>query len=85
MKKITDKKLNKLALGYAAAIISAAGMFSIGILASLGLYTGAAQQMMQMHMFFSLNVLGMITGIIEAAILAFMGGYVFAWLYNKFI
>ena len=76
-------ELNALALGYAAAILSAIGMLLLGISGNLGIYVGAAEQMMQWHMFFDLSVLGIITGIIEGAVHGFIFAYAFAWIYNK--
>lgn len=78
------EKLNPLALGYTAAIISAASMFLLGILGNLGLYIGAVELMQKCHMFFSLSVVGIIGGMIEAAVMWFICGYVFAWVYNRF-
>lgn len=71
------EKLNELALGYAMAIVSAATMLLLGILGNLGIYTGAVQMMQQWHMFFSLSVIGIITGMIEAAIISFVLAYAF--------
>jgi hypothetical protein len=79
-----DKKLNSLALGYAAAALGALGMLILGILGNLGVYTGAVEQMAQWHLFFSLSITGIIGGIIEAAVWSFVFGYLFGWLYNKF-
>ncbi len=76
-------KLNSLAFGYACAIISAAVMLLLGILANLGIYVSAAKMMMQWHMFFSLSIVGIITGMIEAAVGSFVFAYAFAWVYNK--
>ncbi len=78
------EKLNELALGYAGAIVSAVGMLLLGIGGNAGFYAGAAQQMMGMHMFFSLSPLGIITGMIEAAVIGFVFAYAFALVYNKF-
>jgi hypothetical protein len=52
---MAEAKLNSLALGYAGAIISAAAMLLLGILGNLGIYAGAAEQMMRWHMFFWLT------------------------------
>jgi hypothetical protein len=82
MKKATTK-LNALALGYAAAIVAAVIMLLLGILGNLGIYTGAVDMMRQWHMFFSPSIGGIITGMIEAAIISFVFVYFFAWLYNK--
>lgn len=77
-------KLNELALGYAGAIITAAIMLLLGIFGPMGIYGGAAQMMQEAHMFFSLSIIGVVTGMIEAAIMGFVFGYVLALLYNKF-
>lgn len=79
------EKLNTLALGYAGAIISAACMLLLGLFGNIGLYMGAVGMMMQWHMFFSLSVAGIITGMIEAAIISFIALYAFGWVYNKFV
>lgn len=78
------QKLNSLALGYAVGILSGLCMLLLGILGTLGIYSGAAEMMQQWHMLFSLSVFGIITGIIEAAIIGFLAGYALAWVYNKF-
>ena len=77
--------MNQLALGYAAAILSAICMLLLGLLGNIGIYTGAVEMMQQWHMLFSLSIGGIITGIIEAAIIGFVCGYAFGWLYNKFV
>jgi len=79
------EKLNELALGYAGAIVIAAFMLLLGIGGSVGLYASAAQQMMKWHMFFSLSPLGIITGMIEAAVFGFVALYALGWVYNKFV
>lgn len=78
-------KLNELALGYAGAALAVLCMLLLSIGAKIGIYTSAAEQMMSWHMFYSLSIGGIITGIIEAAVLSFIGLYVFAWVYNKFV
>jgi len=81
---MADMKLKPLALGYAGALLSALCMLLLSVFTPFGVYSGAGEQMMQMHMFYSLGVLEAITGIIEAGVLGFLGGYVLAWFYNKF-
>lgn len=78
------QKLNELALGYAAAGTSGLGMLLLGILANLGIYVGAAEQMQKWHLFFNLSVVGIIGGIIEASIISFIFAWIFAKVYNKF-
>ena len=77
-------KLDELALGYASAIISALIMLILGILGNIGIYTGAVEMMQKWHMFFSLGIFGIITGMIEAVIISFVFAYAFGWIYNKF-
>jgi hypothetical protein len=77
-------KLKILALGYAAAILAAACMLVLSILANMGIYVEAATQMMMVHMFYDITIVGTITGMIEAAIVAFIAAIVFGWLYNMF-
>lgn len=78
-------KCNALSLGYAGAIIYATWMLLLSMAASLGIYVNAAEQMMEWHLFYSLSIVGTITGMIEAAVHGFVFLYVLAWLYNKFI
>ena len=76
--------LNPLGLGYALGALSALWMLVLGILGSLGVYSGAVEMMQQWHLFFDLSVVGIILGMIEAGIISFLSGVVFAWLYNLF-
>ena len=78
------KTFNARALGYAGAIISAVCMLLLGVLGNLGFYTGAVAQMSEWHMFFSLSIGGIISGMIEAAIISFIILYAFAVVYNVF-
>ncbi len=75
--------LNELALGYAAAALSALCMLLLGIGWNLGIYSTAAEAMAQWHVFFGPTIGGVIGGMIEAAIWSFVAAYVFAWLYNQ--
>lgn len=79
------QKLSELALGYSLAIIFALGMLLFGIAGYLGIFTGAVNTMMQWHVFFRISPLGIIAGMIEAAVFSFVVGYAIAWVYNKFI
>ncbi len=78
-------KLSSLALGYAAAIIAAICMLLLGILGNLEVYTGAVEMMQEWHMFFDLSVVGIITGMIEAAVVSFISVFIFGWIYNRFV
>lgn len=77
-------KLNSLALGYVAAILTAVVMLLLGILGNIGVYTGAVEMMQQWHVFFSLSIGGIIVGMLEAAVISFIFAYLFGLIYNKF-
>lgn len=79
------QKLNSLALGYAGAILSALGMLIMGILGNLGIYTKAVEHMQDWHIFFSLSVGGIISGMVEAAIWSFVILWIFGCLYNMLV
>ena len=76
-------KLNVFALGGASAIVAALSMLVLGIFGNLGIYTGAVEMMSQWHMFFSLTLFGVITGMVEAAVITFVFVYIFGLIYNK--
>lgn len=80
-----EKQLNARAFAISLAIVSATGMLFLGIAGNIGIYTGAVQMMQQWHMFFSLSIGGIITGIIEAAIISFIAGWLIAMFYNKLL
>lgn len=80
-----NKELNPLILGYAAAIVSALSMLVLGILGNLGIYMGAVEKMQEVHMFFSLSIGGIITGMVEGAIISFVLIYIFGWSYNRLL
>ncbi len=75
--------LDIFALAASAAIVSALIMLLLGIFGNIGIYTGAVEMMSQWHMFFILAPLGIITGMVEAAIISFVFIYLFGWIYNK--
>lgn len=78
-----NDKLNAFAFGAAAAIVAAIGMLILGILGNLDIYSGAVSMMSQWHMFFSLTPLGILTGMVEAAVITFGFVYIFGLIYNK--
>jgi hypothetical protein len=75
-------KLNPLALGAAGAVISVVAMLLLSILGNMGYYLGAVEMMIQWHMFFNLSFIGIIAGMIEAAVISFVLLYAFALSYN---
>ncbi len=76
--------LDEKGLGIAGAGISAASMLVLGIFGNMGIYTTAVQQMIKWHLWFNLSLGGIIAGMAEAAVWGFAGGYLFAWIYNKY-
>lgn len=79
-------RLNSKALGCALAVF-AGGFWFLAM--SFSLLTGAGKRTMDllggMHPFYSYGWLGMITLVIEHLIGGFILGWIFAWLYNKFV
>ncbi len=82
---IVTEKLNPLAFGASAAIVAGLSMLILGILGNIGVYKGAVEMASLWHMFFSLTPVGILTGMIEGAIVSFVFFYIFGWIYNKFI
>ncbi len=78
------QKWNELALAYSVAIVSAVAMFLMGIFGYMGVYGGMVGMMMQWHMYFVISPLGILAGMIEAAVWGFIAGYALAYAYNKF-
>jgi len=78
-------KLNALAAGYAGAVISALAILLLALLGKLGFYMGAVKFLEEVHMFFSLSLVGIIGGVIEAAVFGFVFTYIFVWFYNRFV
>ena len=80
---IMTEKLNSFAFAASAAIVAALSMLILGILGNIGVYMGAVEMMSQWHMFFSLTPFGILTGMIEAAVISFVFFFIFGWIYNK--
>lgn len=75
--------MNETAVGLSIGILSAVCILVLGILGFGGMMQQRVMAMQQWHMFFALSPAGIILGMIEAFIVWFIGGYVFAWLYNQ--
>ncbi len=80
---MAKNKVDGLALSYTAAILSAVTMLFLGIGWNLGFYVGAAEQMAKWHLFFSPSLGGILTGMVEAAVIGFVFVSVGVWLYFK--
>ena len=80
-----NQSLQANTLASAGAIIAAASMLLLGVGANLGIYEGAAVMMQQWHLFFSFSLMGIIAGMIEAAIITYVFLYALAWMYNRLL
>ena len=78
-------KLNAFAFGGAAALTAALSMLVLGLLGNLGIYTGAVTMMGKWHMFFSLTFFGILSGMLEAAIITYVLIYIFSLVHNKLV
>ncbi|MFH1405408.1 MAG: hypothetical protein ABIH21_04945 [Patescibacteria group bacterium] len=78
-------KLHAHKLGLAGAIFSALAMLVLSIVNAFGIYTAATEQMQTMHMFYTPDVVGTITGMIEAAVITYISLFVFVLIYNKLL
>lgn len=76
------KKLAAKHPAYAFALWSALFMLMLWLLANMGMYVSAAEQMSRWHMFFNLTFAGLIGGAIEAALVSLVLVYAFVWIYN---
>ncbi len=80
---VMTNKFNVSALGISASLVAALSMLILGIFGHMGIYLGAVEMMRQWHMFFSLTPLGILAGMLEAAIISFVSFVLFGWIYNK--
>ncbi len=60
-----NTRIDPIAFGYTGAIISSIGMFIMWVLGGMGYYTEAVIMMERWHIFFSLNLTGLIGGILK--------------------
>lgn len=78
------KQLDALALGGAAAVVSAVVMLLLGLFGALGVYEDAVEMMQQWHLFFEPTLVGTLAGMGEAIVVTYVFVYAFALLYNAF-
>jgi len=76
------KKLESKQLAVTFAVWCALLMVALWLLANVGLYVSAAEQMMKWHMFFDLSPAGLIGGVIEAMVMSVVLVYTFVFVYN---
>ena len=77
------KKLEAKQLAISFAVWSTLFMLVLWLLAKMGIYAGATEQMAKWHMFFYLTFTGLIGGMIEAAVVSIVLVYFFVWIYNR--
>ena len=75
-------KLEAHVFATALAIWSALFMLILWVLAKTGLYLSATEQMAKWHIFFNLSFIGLVGGMVEAAVISFVGVYSFVFVYN---
>jgi hypothetical protein len=79
-------QLNPKALGLAWAIICAAfWLVAMGVSLLTGIGEITITTWGSWHPFFSYSWTGLVVVVVENIIAGFVGGYIFAWLYNKFL
>ena len=76
--------LNVKAFALAAGILWAVACFAVGLMASYGYGNAFEQVFASIYIGYSSTFSGAIIGGIWAFVDAFIGGYIFAWLYNRF-
>lgn len=78
-------KLNAMAMGLAFGVLWAAGVLIIALLAT---YNGYGSEMVAslgtVYLGLEATLTGALIGAVWGFVDAFIGGYVLAWLYNKF-
>jgi len=75
--------LNAKALGISLAIYGAILMLVLSILGLFDLFGSAVEMMEAFHIGYSLSIVGIIIGIVEAAVFCFFSGLLVAFVYNK--
>ena len=77
-------EFDPIKMGKTAGLMFGAWTAALWILATLGFYSGMADMLASCHLFFNMNIQGLLLGTAESLVYGFGIGYVFAWLYNKF-
>jgi len=81
----TSKGLNPKAFALAAGVLWGLGCLVLGLTAAYGYGTGFEKLFSTMYIGYSSTFGGAVIGGIWGFVDAFIGGYIFVWLYNKFI
>ncbi len=78
-------ELNPKAFALAAGILWGVACFVIGLMAAYGYGTAFETLFSSVYIGYSSTLGGSVIGAIWGFVDAFIGGYILAWLYNKFI
>lgn len=79
-------KLDPKACGLAFGVLWGAGVLFMGILAFITTWAQPFVKVLSvMYVGYSVSIVGVLIGTVWGFIDAFLGGWVFAWLYNKFL
>lgn len=78
-------QLNPNALGLSLALLSGLCMLVLGLFGLMGVYEGAVRMMVDFHLFFSVDAIGIVTGILEGAFWGYVLGALTAVFYNWFV
>lgn len=79
-------KLNAKACGLAFGILWSAGVVIMGLLAMVGAWAKPFVDVLSyMYVGYSVSIVGILIGAVWGFADAFIGGFLFAWLYNKFV
>ena len=79
-------KLNPMAMGLAFGILWAAGVLIIALLAmSNGYGSEMIESLGTVYLGLEATLTGALIGAVWGFVDAFIGGYLLAWLYNKFL
>ncbi|WP_263790036.1 hypothetical protein [Salinibacter sp.] len=78
-------RLDPNGLGLGLALLSSLSMLVLGLFGLIGVYEGAVQMMVDFHLFFSVDAVGILTGILEGAFWGYVMGALTAVFYNWFM
>ena len=78
-------KIDSLAFALAVGILSALCMLICGIIGSFGYWPNFNEFVAEFYVGYTpFSILGVLFGAVYAFLDGFIGGYIIAWLYNKF-
>ncbi len=81
---MTNTSLSPKGLGISLALISGICMLLLSLLGLAGYMQEAVNMMQVWHLGYQLTFIGILIGIVEAAVLSYVAGWLTALLHNKF-